>query len=166
MVEAVDVDQGDIQIVDWCTGSGCVGLALAKLCISTVLMLDKYPAPCANAYLNVDKLGVTERALVLQADFFGPWPFEKADVITINPPYLAADDARLKHLAEDPVTALVVVILTVLSTFVCDSSSYQSLVAGVVELGFDQAESVLQLVLAAIGMRQFFAKIWRGMIGY
>ena len=61
-----------------------MGLALAKKYpISTVLMLDKYPAPCANAYLNVDKLGVTERALV--ATDFGPWPFEKADVITINP---------------------------------------------------------------------------------
>jgi len=153
MVEAVDADQGDIRIVDWCTGSGCVGLALAeKYPISTVLMLDKYPAPCANAHLNVGKLGVAERALVLQADFFGPWPFEKADVITINPPYLAADDAHLKHLAEDPVTALVADDNGMSFYRHLFGTARQHLEPGgqlLVELGFDQAESVLQLALAA-----------------
>ena len=153
LVEAVSSAGDEVSIVDWCTGSGCVGVALAKKYPKAKLyMLDKYESPCENAWLNVEQHQLVGRALVMQADFFAPWPFQQVDVIVINPPYLAQDDQHLQHLTQDPLSALVAEhagmmfyehLLQVAQSHLRPEGEL------LIEFGFDQSQAVLDLALAA-----------------
>lgn len=147
LVEAVILNPEDV-VIDWCTGTGCIGLSLALRKNVKVYLIDKFLPPCQNAQVNVSQLKLTHRVQVLQADCFEPWPFDLADVIVANPPYIDAKDGCLQSLVNDPLTALV-----------ADQKGlafYERLlkVAGsrlkvggrmYLEIGFKQAAPVLQL---------------------
>jgi release factor glutamine methyltransferase len=84
------------RILDLCTGSGCVAVALAKhLKAATVLAVDLSPKAAAVARGNVEQLGLTDRVTVEVGDLFEPLkttvdarPF---DLIVSNPPYIPSD---------------------------------------------------------------------------
>ena len=101
-----------LRLLDLCTGSGAIALALAKnLPAATVLASDVSPGAASVAKKNAEKLGLSERVSVAEGDLFdaaeGAAPF---DVVTCNPPYiptksLASLDANVRdhepHLALD-----------------------------------------------------------------
>ena len=88
-------DLPNLRIIDLCTGSGCIALALQKhLPQAKVHALDSSEAALAYARRNIDyhKLPVQlHQDDVLQAPIRG-----KFDVIVSNPPYLTTDE--MQHL--------------------------------------------------------------------
>ena len=84
------------RILDLCTGSGCVAVALAKhLKAATVLAVDVSDKAAAIARGNVEQLGLADRVTVEVGDLFDPLkttvdarPF---DLIVSNPPYIPTD---------------------------------------------------------------------------
>ncbi len=81
------------RVLDLCTGSGCIALAIAKHSKSaTVVATDLSAAAVETARRNVERLGLGDRVIVEQGDLFepvaklvDPRPF---DLIVSNPPYI------------------------------------------------------------------------------
>ncbi len=87
------------RILDLCTGSGCIALAIAKhLKSATLVATDLSGAAVEMAKRNVERLGLGERVIVEQGDLFepvaklvDPRPF---DLIVSNPPYIPTDQIK------------------------------------------------------------------------
>lgn len=82
-----------LRILDLCTGSGCVGIALARfLPDSRVVLADVSPAALRVATENVRRCGLGTRALAVEADaLHSPSPrLGSFDLIVCNPPYIPA----------------------------------------------------------------------------
>jgi release factor glutamine methyltransferase len=83
-------EDGPSRVLDVCTGSGCVAVAIAKeRPLAIVVASDLSPEALEIARANVEAHQVTDRVRIVQGDLFaalaGEAPF---DVITANPPYL------------------------------------------------------------------------------
>jgi len=96
VVEALTLlkTQTQPRVLDLCTGSGCIAVAIAKNCTpAEVTAIDISPAALAIAQENATKHGVQDRIAFLQGDLFAPLgerpPF---DVIVSNPPYVASEE--------------------------------------------------------------------------
>lgn len=95
------------RVLDACTGSGCVALALADEAPQHhITGSDCSIAALAVARANAARLGLS--AHFIEADALalppGTAPF---DLITANPPYIAEGDAHLPALRHEPALALV-----------------------------------------------------------
>jgi release factor glutamine methyltransferase len=83
------------RVLDLCTGSGCVAIAIAtNQKNAQVIATDISEAALAVAKQNVEKHNLADRVTLLHGDLFGalagyvdPAPF---DVIVSNPPYIAS----------------------------------------------------------------------------
>ncbi|HMO24767.1 MAG TPA: peptide chain release factor N(5)-glutamine methyltransferase [Tepidisphaeraceae bacterium] len=84
------------RVLDLCTGSGCIALAIAaRLTSATVLAVDISPAALRVARSNLERLKLTQRVQLAEGDLFAALrdvvdaaPF---DIITANPPYIRSD---------------------------------------------------------------------------
>lgn len=84
-------------VLDLCTGTGCIGLALAaELPSASVTLADKSAAALRVAEENIERCGLQERVSATEADVLRPYSGSPAqyDVITANPPYITADEMR------------------------------------------------------------------------
>jgi release factor glutamine methyltransferase len=78
------------RVLDLCTGSGAIALALAKeLPAARVVATEISPAAAAIARTNAERNAVADRVDVRDGDLFAPVPGERFDLITANPPYVA-----------------------------------------------------------------------------
>ena len=95
----------DPRILDLCTGSGCIGLALAhRIKDARVTLADISPDALAVARKNVANQKLSARVSCVQADALSePAPFlGKFDLIISNPPYITgADMKELDHSVKD-----------------------------------------------------------------
>lgn len=85
------------QVLDLCTGSGCVALSVLKERPDvTGIAVDISEAALSVAELNRTKLGIFDRCRMILADVTEPSPDELAnerfDAILANPPYITADE--------------------------------------------------------------------------
>lgn len=142
------------RILDVGTGSGCIGLSLAKAWREAeALLLDISEDALELARLNASRLGLDDRARVLRSDLL-----EKAegrfDLIVANLPYIPR--AEISHLSRevrrDPRTALDggedgLEIVARLIQGVRPSLEPGGLLA--LEIGHDQAARTLELCRAA-----------------
>ncbi len=89
------------RVLDLCTGSGCVAIAIAKNApTATVTAVDLSPAAVEMARKNVDQHKLGDRVTVLEGDLFAPLPAgTEFDLIVSNPPYIPSGD--LATLEED-----------------------------------------------------------------
>lgn len=153
--------RGDIRFLDMCTGSGCVGCALAKLLPdSRGILLDISPGALAVARENVRRMALSGRLECVRADAFrlpgaGLGSF---DLIAANPPYIRTGElAGLDSSVRDyePRTAL--------DGGVDGLDFYRAILSDlppllrpggwiVLEVGEDQAEEVA-LLLRRAGLR-------------
>ena len=78
------------RVLDLCTGSGAIALALAKeLPAAQVIGTELSPAAAAIARANVERNGMVGRVEIREGDLFAPVAGERFDLITANPPYIA-----------------------------------------------------------------------------
>lgn len=80
---------GRLNILDMCTGSGCIGIACAVAFENAnVDAVDISEQALKVAKSNVNKHHVAERVKVIQSDMFLGLPQKKYDIIVSNPPYV------------------------------------------------------------------------------
>ena len=78
--------------LDLCTGSGCIGLALAHHCPGYhVDLVDIDADALALAEINRQQLGLTERTRIIQSDLFANVN-QTYDLILTNPPYVGVEE--------------------------------------------------------------------------
>lgn len=83
--------------MDVCTGSGCIGISIAKRTGVPALLCDISPEAISVAEKNIQLNGVGGLCMCRQGDLFEaalPFAKERAsgfDIITINPPYICTD---------------------------------------------------------------------------
>lgn len=141
-------------ILDLCTGSGCVAIALAKnLPEAALFASDISEAALAVARRNAARHGLADRIDFRSGDLFAPWNMDlRFDVIVTNPPYLAqARAAELPRNVRDfePGVALfggddgLAVLKRVLTDAPGHLADGGSLLT---EIAFDQAADVTALV--------------------
>ena len=81
------------QILDLCTGSGCIGIASAMYLQSArVVLSDISPGAIAVANANIHRHQLTDRVVTVTSDVFGGLPGQQFDLIVSNPPYVDAQD--------------------------------------------------------------------------
>ncbi len=83
-----------VRVLDLCTGSGCVAIAVARNCLSTkcdieIVATDISPAALTIARENAAAHKVDDRIEFLEGDLFAALsPDAKFDIIAGNPPYI------------------------------------------------------------------------------
>ena len=86
------------RILDLCTGSGCIGLAVAsRIKDARVTLADISKDALAVAKKNIARNKMTGRVSCVQADALAPAPafLGKFDMIISNPPYITGADMPL-----------------------------------------------------------------------
>ena len=85
----------DPRILDLCTGSGCIGLAIAsRVKDARVTLADISREALTVAKKNIAANKMTGRVSCIQADALSPAPafLGKFDMIVSNPPYITGDE--------------------------------------------------------------------------
>lgn len=144
------------RVLDACTGSGCVALALAEEAPEhEIWASDCSPAALAVAKANAARLQLPLHCI--QADGLRlPAATVRFALITANPPYIAEGDAHLPALQHEPTLALVSGAdgLTLLRQLIAQAPA--CLLPGgwlLLEHGYDQGAAVRAL-FAAQGFEQ------------
>ncbi|MCD8066567.1 MAG: peptide chain release factor N(5)-glutamine methyltransferase [Oscillospiraceae bacterium] len=100
------------HVLDLCTGSGCVGCAIAKtMPAARVTLVDNSRAALDVARRNIRLNSLSSRVVCVEADVTQPPPLRlgRFDLITCNPPYIRTDelptlDAEVRDY--EPISAL------------------------------------------------------------
>jgi release factor glutamine methyltransferase len=96
------------QVLDMCTGSGCIGLALAKAWPQTaVTLVDVSEDALELARMNASRLGL-DRVKLVRSDLFEKLTTQSWELIVSNPPYIptAEVDTLSREVRRDPRLAL------------------------------------------------------------
>ena len=102
----------DARIIDLCTGSGCIGCAIAKELPAThVVLADVSHSALQVAKQNVQKLRLNPRVTCVEVDALAapPMMLGSFDMLACNPPYIPrADIEKLDDSVKnyEPVSAL------------------------------------------------------------
>ncbi len=138
-------------VLDLCSGSGCVAVAIAKNKQCTVDALEKYDEAIKYLEKNIKKNDATVNAI--KGDVFNFIPDKKYDLIVSNPPYISAEGMGIidEETSHEPDSALYGGEDGLLF-YRCILSRYKKyLKTGgmlAVEVGFDQCEEVKDLFSA------------------
>lgn len=97
--------EANISILDIYSGSGCIGLGIAKKRPNTkILCSDIKKENLLQIHKNITLNGISEKQVsVIQSDVFENIPEQKFDMIFANPPYISeerkntVDDSVLLH---------------------------------------------------------------------
>jgi release factor glutamine methyltransferase len=100
LVRALAEARGRVRVLDLCTGSGNVALALAHYApTSQVIGADISARAVSLAQRNAVHLGLVHRAAFLQSDLFTAFESEEFwgtfDMVTCSPPYIASSRVDL-----------------------------------------------------------------------
>jgi len=81
------------RVLDLCTGSGAIGIAIAaKVPDAVVTMMDVSEPALRTAMGNASLNGVSRRCIFVQSNMFDAIPEDRVyDVIVCNPPYIKSD---------------------------------------------------------------------------
>jgi ribosomal protein L3 glutamine methyltransferase len=79
------------DILDLCTGSGCIGIASLQACPNAqVDLADISPDALAVAQRNIDRYDLKGIARAVESDLFSALEGKQYDLIVSNPPYVDA----------------------------------------------------------------------------
>ena len=90
-IERLQGREGPLRVLDLCTGSGCIGLAIADAVPNARVTLgDVSPAALRVAKQNISNLGFSTRVTAFELDALKPAPafLGQFDVLVSNPPYI------------------------------------------------------------------------------
>lgn len=100
LVDAVLAELADTEapvVADVCTGSGCIGLALAQEAGAMVIAGDLSPDAVSVANDNATRLGLAERFAAVEGDLFAPLDPAlrgRLHAVVSNPPYVPSADVE------------------------------------------------------------------------
>lgn len=89
--QVIQLTNADSRVLDMCTGSGCIAIAVAKESGAHVVGVDISDKALAVAKENVTLNGVEEQVTLIESDFWDNVE-GKFDVIVSNPPYIKTGD--------------------------------------------------------------------------
>jgi release factor glutamine methyltransferase len=144
------------RIVDLCTGSGAIAIALASaLPTAGITATDLSHAPLSIARENSRRNGVEPRIRFLQGDLLDPVASERFDLVVANPPYVPTierESMSVEVRDHEPALALFAGMdgLDIYRRLIPAAPSV--LVPGgflVLEIGYGQARAVEGLLVAA-----------------
>lgn len=145
-------DGRKLRVLDIGTGSGCVGISIAKLCPDTeVTLLDYSDAILAVAAENAELNGA--KVKTLRCDILEEIPEGEYDVIVSNPPYIETDTIfSLDNIVSsyEPVEALdggfdgLMFYQRIIEEVAKEIMSENSFIA--FEIGYNQGEEVSELL--------------------
>lgn len=165
-------DKPRAQVLDLCSGSGCIAIAIAKNSEATVDAVEKYETAYGYLEKNIKKHAAAVTPIC--ADIYEFAPDKKYDLIVSNPPYIAADEMEEMdaETAFEPAEALYGgedglmfyrFITEAYKTYLAPGGALAF------EVGFKQADAVKEILAAAgfgnIGTREDLAKIQRVVYG-
>lgn len=144
------------QIADVCTGTGCVGLALAQeLPLAEVTAIDLSTEALALAQENAIRLGLSARFQTVECDLLEGYAERSFDWVVSNPPYIVSAicrnlDASVRdyepHLALDGGEDG----LDLIRPLVVQAARVLKPGGGLfIEIGYDQGTAVSQCLVAA-----------------
>lgn len=146
----------NLSLLDMCTGSGCIGLSLAKLGGYSVTLSDLSPRAIHVSRINRGGLDLEEQVKICHGDLFEALPEGKRfDVIVSNPPYIETaviEDLQEEVRDHEPRMALDGMEDGLFFYRKLAKEAPQWLTPGgriYLEIGYDQGESVPALLQAA-----------------
>ena len=89
--QAIEIikEKGFTQVLDMCTGSGCIACMIAKLTEAQVIGADISTEALHVAFSNMEKFELFNRASFRKSDVYSKIrPEERFDMIVSNPPYI------------------------------------------------------------------------------
>lgn len=94
------------NVLDLCSGSGCIAISLAKNCNCSVTAVENQEKAFTFLEKNIEKHSANVKPVL--ADVFEYTPIEKFDLIVSNPPYISEDELYLmnKEALFEPKSAL------------------------------------------------------------
>ncbi|MEC5183350.1 hypothetical protein RCH12_000805 [Cryobacterium sp. MP_3.1] len=127
------------------TGSGVIAAILARRGIDRVVATDTSPRALACARENLERLGLTDRVDVLDADLF---PAGRADLVVCNPPWLPASAATSTDAAVyDPDSSMLRGFLAGLAGHLTDGGEGWLILSNLAELlGLRSRGTLLDLI--------------------
>jgi release factor glutamine methyltransferase len=93
--EAMDLSWTPREIIDLCTGSGCIAISLAK-CFpeAKIYAVDLSQKALNQAKRNAEKVGIDVKVQFLEGDLFSPFEEsncnKQVDLLVSNPPYVSS----------------------------------------------------------------------------
>ncbi len=104
--EALKFANNTTNVLDLCSGSGAIAIAVEKLSGAKVTAVEKYPE--ALNYLSQNKKLNNSEIEIVEADIFSLLPNKKFDLILSNPPYIKSADLPFlqKQVQFEPTSAL------------------------------------------------------------
>ncbi len=89
------IPENERTVLDLCSGSGCIGITLAKLAKAKGVLVEKSGAAFSYLRENVRLNGVEEQCRVVKADVLDESnDFGEFSVIVSNPPYLTEKEMK------------------------------------------------------------------------
>jgi ribosomal protein L3 glutamine methyltransferase len=83
------------NVLDLCTGSGCIGIACAYAFPNADIDLsDISPEAIEVANINIQRHGVEHQVAAIESDVFAALKGRSYDIIVSNPPYVDVDDMQ------------------------------------------------------------------------
>lgn len=146
-----------VRILDMCTGSGVIGISLAKFCDNVeVWCVDKSDKALEVAVENAKFHGVVDKLDIIWSDMFGDlydlcdMKNAKFDIIVSNPPYIESETIKTlnKDVQKEPMMALdggadgldfYRIIADNASNFLNENGQV------FVEIGYNQGKSVMRI---------------------
>ena len=109
--KAIEILQNNnfTQILDMCTGSGCIACMIAKLTTAQVMGADISSEALHTAFSNMEKFELFNKATFRKSDLFDKIrEDEKFDMIVSNPPYIPPKNKKTiqKEVSFEPDLAL------------------------------------------------------------
>ena len=148
------IDKNNLKnILDMCTGSGCIACMLVKNTSATVIGSDISVEAIETAFQNMERMQLFNRALFRKSDLFSMIrEDEKFDMIVSNPPYIPISEKKniQKEVTFEPDLALYTKDekgLEFYEKIIAQAPEYLNLGGYLLfELGIDESKDVAQLM--------------------